>query len=1787
MKKQILAVICTIALLMSGTSNSNFAQAVKKPVSLSKKSIVLKVGQSRKLKVKKAAKVKIKRKTFHSSNKKVAVVTKKTGKIRAKKEGKATITVKVDYVRKSKKRKNTVLKCKVKVKNKDMDTTMLNTASPTDRFLAGGNGTEISQKPEVSARPTDTSAMPTDSTLLPTSPVPIPEKSGLYDASGNVKKSWEKLVEDGDVEITADGTLNEFNISLSGILVIPETVTYIWCSAFMESKLIGLGIPGSVVHLGDKENGFFDCTNLVSVRLGEGMESIASDTFYGCSNLRNVDLPDSMKSIGSGAFYDCSKLAEINFSSNINEIGGLAFEGTSWLKTQQQKKDFVVVNNILIRNGRSDHGEVVLPDGIEGISEEAFYGCKDLKGITVPDGVQSIGGGAFRECENLSNVVLPESVHEVGMYVFEDTFWLKTNTQKDFAIANHVLISCRIKKSGNIELPDNITVIAGGAFADCEDIVNVDLPENLLCIGDYAFADCSSLKQINFPADIKKIGNCAFSGCKNLSVEIPEHIDYIGDYAFSYCERIVSITIPADVTLGCYVFHSCRNLSEVMIEYGRKELSEGLFSFCESLKNISLPSSITSIGAEAFEESGLTGIDLPYSIDNIGMWAFSDCENLIQIQVPDRVSQIGSYAFRGIPLVLYSGNAVGSPWGADMVLQDKESLQAGLYDSKSGKLKLSWEELIQKDYIRVEDGVLIGNVGNEDWANEDVIEALDGYLIISDTITEIGDYAFGCCEFLTSAYIPKSVSRIGADAFCYCTHLRSVVISEGVTDIGENTFLYCSRLSKISIPDSVKYIGERAFAGCDLYTIYVPVNVAMIGEDAFEDIFIVVYDGGYSEGSPWGAKKVQNSSGVILTPVPTQGSTVAPTATPGGNKVTPAPGTQKDTKFKKGDKEIIVDDKDGSVYPVTISDLNETTWTSESKRPNMDPNTDGKSFNRDGSVSFTSLRDYNSGVCFYLNPCTDESQLEEYGEDGCLAYRNGDKDMSAYDYIRMKVTCENELNLCTYNGGEQFENLMFPGSSASKTYECGWFHTTEENIWEEESVFTAGNTVKPEYVTRTIFIPVSSLAEKGCDLSALTAIGISPQGEGVDVRIHYIDFVKVKYNTKVTGIEVTSDKTEIALGKSAQCKASVTPGDATRSMVAWSSSDEKVATVNFAGFVVAKKAGKVTITAKATDGSKIFDSVNITVKDADIIATPTPNYEPEDNRIKTVVEDFESYDVGYNWESDEYKGTSGKATKGKEYVNSNVGKMTVVQDPEDLKNKCLKIEYTNGDTQAYDYAPIFDLKMPKTLGEYSGVMVQSRIVASNTGDPQYKTVAAYFSKYQSITPEYYFASPLKGGDVTEKGISKELIKFSFDAPHATGKDEKYTVKEEVGSEFEGMVYNNKFFPMFYNDWSKEKKNENCTIGFKESENDTYKAGWHQNKLGFNKRNITENGVLTSKNFSMIIGSTYAGAYGTKNASLTLYLDNLTFLEDVIPCTEVKIENPPAKVAKGMKMKFSTDNVSYVPDTTTQTQIIWSSSDKKVLKVDGSKNDPVFEGVATGKATVTATLVDNPAIKKCFEVEVYEPTKVTSDLTIDLSSLDVLKKKADDDKTTKVYSTMDKAKKDGGVLSLEFTQANNDRYVLDMGKTYDLSSYQGFSVVGTATEQMTLEFYPDTANFQEDKYWTKQVAFATFPFFEGSHAHRSHEGTSYGDAGVEETFILNWYDGTDAKGNKVEGSNPSSNLTNARYIVLKANKFNDAIKNREYKLKTLTFRKDWYDNPNPTDKEVDAKGGDSRKGIWFE
>ena len=107
-------------------------------------------------------------------------------------------------------------------------------------------------------------------------------------------------------------------------------------------------------------------------------------------------------------------------------------------------------------------------------------------------------------------------------------------------------------------------------------------------------------------------------------------------------------------------------------------------------------------------------------------------------------------------------------------------------------------------------------------------------ITIPDSVTSIGNDAFGDCENLTDITIPDSVTSIGEGAFRNCKSLTSITIPCSVTSIGDYTFYGCKSLTSITIPCSVTSIGYKAFCFCEnLTNITIPDSVTSIGDDAF------------------------------------------------------------------------------------------------------------------------------------------------------------------------------------------------------------------------------------------------------------------------------------------------------------------------------------------------------------------------------------------------------------------------------------------------------------------------------------------------------------------------------------------------------------------------------------------------------------------------------------------------------------------------------------------------------------------------------------------------------------------------------------------------------------------------------------------------------------------------------------------------------------------------------------------------------------------------------------------
>lgn len=91
-----------------------------------------------------------------------------------------------------------------------------------------------------------------------------------------------------------------------------------------------------------------------------------------------------------------------------------------------------------------------------------------------------------------------------------------------------------------------------------------------------------------------------------------------------------------------------------------------------------------------------------------------------------------------------------------------------------------------------------------------VYENDKGVITFEKDLTSIPEYAFYKTD-LVSVTIPNSVTSIGNSAFGGCTSLSNVSISNSLTTIGQRAFSNCTSLSNVTIPNSVTYIGYNAF----------------------------------------------------------------------------------------------------------------------------------------------------------------------------------------------------------------------------------------------------------------------------------------------------------------------------------------------------------------------------------------------------------------------------------------------------------------------------------------------------------------------------------------------------------------------------------------------------------------------------------------------------------------------------------------------------------------------------------------------------------------------------------------------------------------------------------------------------------------------------------------------------------------------------------------------------------------------------------------------------------------
>lgn len=310
--------------------------------------------------------------------------------------------------------------------------------------------------------------------------------------------------------------------------------------------------------------------------------TIRKNAFTGCS-LNSIEIPSSITKICQEAFYNGGassvKIKDLAAWCNIN------FE--SYFKTNP-----LSTASHLFLNDEEIH-DLVIPDGVNTITDHAFYYFSGLTSVKIPSSVTSIGYECFAYCLGIKTV-------EIG-----------DNASQEAA-----------------------TVLGGRAFYKCDNLNSVILGNNIVEIGRNAFDGCKSLQSIVIPNSVKTMGSHAFLGCESLeSVQLSENLKSIEWASFSSCDSLKSITIPDGVEfLGESAFGYCTNLTEVKLPSNLKKIDWCVFQGCTSLTSIEIPDLTHTIYICAFDGcSNLKTVTLGKSVQNIQNGAFANCPALEEI----------------------------------------------------------------------------------------------------------------------------------------------------------------------------------------------------------------------------------------------------------------------------------------------------------------------------------------------------------------------------------------------------------------------------------------------------------------------------------------------------------------------------------------------------------------------------------------------------------------------------------------------------------------------------------------------------------------------------------------------------------------------------------------------------------------------------------------------------------------------------------------------------------------------------------------------------------------------------------------------------------------------------------------------------------------------------------------------------------------------------------------------------------------------------------------------------
>lgn len=708
-----------------------------------------------------------------------------------------------------------------------------------------------------------------------------------------------------------------------------------------------------------------------------------------------------------------------------------------------------------------------------------------------------------------------------------------------------------------------------GVFRGCSKITSIAIPRGYKSIPSTTFIDCENLRSFRWSSGDPEgrcgdyfiengvlyssynVGNmfCYPAGKTDSEFQIPTNCNSIGKYCF-YRQRHLKKILFNDrlKNIENYAFSGCEYIMSLTIPYGVAKIGDFAFENCTSLETVIIPASVTHINKGAFKGcSKLKLVTIENGVETIESEAFANCSSLETIIIPTSVTTVNERAFAGCAnlktVILQSG---AKKYDAD-VFEGCNSLNE----------------------VRIVD--LSG------WCQSQFATPLANPIYFSKKLNYLG-------EIITDLVIPNDVNNLGQNVFYGYTPLRSITFPNNITFISKDAFADCENVSKIIIPDfaswcKIDFITEKSnplYYAKSLYVNDALISILDIPEGIERLHKYAFINGDFTEIRISSTiKEIEEATfkGVTSRSIRSY-STTPPSIAP--------------TAFSSYSATLYVPTESLASY------WSHTVWGLFSQIEEIPIDASSISFEKSEyelnvnetlhlTVSFDPINTTNKEIVW----SSSDKSIATVENGVVKAIKEGFAVITATTTNNKSASCRLTINNVLASSIKVIpsELVLTPGATVKLAAPILPETTTNQSIrWSSENENVV--IVNQSGIIKTLSVGTSHITATTLDGTNLSAICL-------------ITVVPIKIESLVLNPSYVNGQE----GEHAQIVVTVLPENATNKTIAWSSSDERVATVDSEGVVSLLKEGTATITASSTDESGVSASCNITVLMPEILVS--------------------------------------------------------------------------------------------------------------------------------------------------------------------------------------------------------------------------------------------------------------------------------------------------------------------------------------------------------------------------------------------------------------------------------------------------------------------------------------------------------------------------------------------------------------------------------------------------------